>query len=281
MMARKCKKDVVEIWNQIKKGTPEVLYKLGGDNLFKYVGYLKDEPDKLIMEYVCEILLNEFGILKEIGSNPKNLRKSKPFIKRSGISNSTLMLDRYGHIRCDENKIGMALYNSDYKFPFGKIDNYQLSIKESKIEGSGPIDLIAYNDNEIGVIELKTSKSNSETLLRAIMESFTFVILLINIKEKFTSEFNINNSILFRPLVISFKDIRSCAHMELLENDRLPNLKALIKKMNEHLSSLDILSFKFYSFESELPRIIQDKSNHILFEKDIFIRHSGVKLYKY
>ncbi|MDG6229675.1 MAG: hypothetical protein QCH96_06890, partial [Candidatus Thermoplasmatota archaeon] len=198
------KGEIRDMWSDICDGPPEFLYKRGV-TLFNYTGNMKCENNIQYIEFLSEILIENFKILEKIKTESSNLRENKPFIRHLGISKSYSKSGEKSIVRCDENPFAMALFNSGYRFPhFGKIIDYNLSLKENKTSGPGSIDLISQKTkDEIFVIELKTSETNRETLLRAIMEVFTFVILLNKIKSKFYREMKevieLDQNFSFRP----------------------------------------------------------------------------------
>jgi len=265
-LVKKYTKEQIKIkWKDICHSSPELLYR-NGETLFNYTGKLLDDPKIYYIDYLSKLIIEDFNILEKIGKNPENLRDSNPFKKHFGISNSSIRLDKFGYIKFAENPFGIALFNSKYRFSFGEIFEYNLSLKEYEKNGTGAVDLLSCQNNEIILIELKTNKKNGETLLRAIMEVFTFVILL-NIRKV--------------PAIVTFSNIESGENMKKLEDGELSNLKELIIKMNDHIATFGILPFKFFAFEPPIPELIQDKKGRIVFKDQNFPISSKVLEYSY
>jgi len=263
---------------------PDLIYSTG-TKLFNYKGVLKDEPEMLYIEYISQLISEDFGILESIGTNLNGLRITKSFnVSHDGTSNATARTQKYGKIRFNEKPFALALYNSDHNFIFGKIFDYELPLKEKESSKYGEIDLLSRMENEVNVIELKIGYTDSgkrnETLLRAIMEAFTFTKLLNNRKEKFINNMELPKNILFRPVVLTLTNAICAEHMKMLEKGKLNNLKNLIDKMNEHFGELDILPFKFFAINADNPELIQDDKKQIVFKDQSFI-YSKVVEYMY
>jgi hypothetical protein len=125
------KEQIKTKWKEICQGPPELLYSKG-EKLFNYKGKLLDYPKKFYIDYISELIIEDFNILEKIGKNPKNLRDMNPFKRHFGKSNSCRMLDKHGYIKSTENPFGIALFNSEHSYRFGKIFEYNLSLKEKK-----------------------------------------------------------------------------------------------------------------------------------------------------
>ncbi len=200
---KSCTKDEIrKKWKELKKN-PDLIYS-DGKTIFNYIGRLKDAPDTPCIDYIAKLILEDFIILEKIGTNVDDCRHSKFFnMNHDGTSNPKKRIEKHGEITFNENQFGMALYNSCHSFSFGKIFDYQLSLNQKKSSKCGKIDLLSKINNEIYVIELKVPYTNpkkkTETLLRAIIESFTFTKLLSIQKDKF------------------IKDMKDMKHMKLSE----------------------------------------------------------------
>lgn len=257
---------------------PDLLYH-NGSGLFNYKGVLKDAPDMLYIDYIAKLILDDNVILDKIGGNLDDLRHTRSFnIGHDGKSDASSRLIKFSRIRFNEKPFAMALYNSGHNFLFGKIFDYELPLKERMSSRYGEIDLLSKINNEIYVIELKIGYTDSgkisETLLRAIMESFTFTKLLNIRKDKFIKDMKLPEIITFRPVIITSSNALSADHMKMLENGQLKNLKNLIDEMNKYFTKLNILPFKFFAIDGHNPELIQD-NKRIIFKDPSFV-HSKV-----
>lgn len=263
---------------------PDLIYH-NGSRIFNYTGVLKDASHLLYIDYIAKLILEDISILDKIGTNIDNLRHSKSFnMNHNGTSDASSRLMKYGRIRFDEKPFAMALYNSDYNFLFGKLFDYELPLKEKISSKYGEIDLLSKINNEIYVIELKIGYTDSgkisETLLRAIMEAFTFTKLLNIRKEKFINDMKLPGIIILRPAILTLTNAISAEHMKMLEEGQLNILKTLIYEMNKYFSKLNILPFKFFAIDADNPELIQDNKKRIVFKNPSFI-HSKVIEYPY
>lgn len=186
---------------------PDIIYH-NGSGLFNYSGKLKDSSKMPVMDYIAKLICEDITILDKIGTNVDDLRHSISFnMNHKGMSDAKLRIEKYGGIRFNEKQFAMALYNSGHNFSFGKIFDYELPLKEKLSSKYGEIDILSEINNEIYVIELKIGYTDSvmirETLLRAIMESFTFTKLLSIRKDIFIKDMNLSEKIKLRPVVLT------------------------------------------------------------------------------
>ncbi|CAG0963844.1 hypothetical protein METP3_01012 [Methanosarcinales archaeon] len=277
MRKRYTKNEIKEKWKELLND-PDLLYH-NGSGIFNYKGVLEDAPAMLYIDYIAKLILDDNIILDSIGENLNDLRYSRSFnIGHDGKSDSSSRLMKYGRIRFNEKPFAMALYNSGHNFLFGKIFDYELPLKERLTSRYGEIDILSKIDNEIYVIELKIGYTDSgkisETLLRAIMETFTFTKLLNIRKDNFIKDMKLPETITFRPVILTMTNALSADHMKMLENGELKNINNLIDEMNKYFSKLNILPFKFFAIDGHNPELIQD-NKRIIFKDPSFV-HSKV-----
>lgn len=92
-----------------------------------------------------------------------------------------------------EEILAKLLYRQGDVCGLGEILDYQTPLKRKKSDSYGKIDLLSYNtkDNLISIVELKYRPSVSdETLLRCILEAYTYYKLLVldQVKQKLNDE---------------------------------------------------------------------------------------------
>lgn len=277
------KHTTTEIRNKWTKlfDNPDIIYHDGRD-LFNYSGKLKDYPEIPVMDFVAKLICEDITIFDRIGTNVGYLRQSKSFNKKDrGVSNAEARIKRFGGIGFNEKPFAVALYNSGHNFLFGKIFDYELSLKENNDSKYGEIDLLSAIKDEVYVIELKIGYSDSgqtkETLLRAIMESFTFTKLLSIRKDKFIKDMNLSEKIKLRPVVLTLTNAMCAEHMRMLTNGQLRYIKILIDEMNKYFNEKDILPFEFFAIDEDNPELIQDNNLRIVFKDSTFIRSNVIK----
>lgn len=271
-MKMKTKGEILSVWEKVCKD-PDRIYH-NGRRIFNYKGRLKDIDD-LSVEYISQLAFQDFHVLKSIGKNDSIIRRTKSFnLQHTGISNDINRRKRFGEIWFNEKPFAIALYNSNHRFPFGKIFDYEVPLRENRNSKIGNIDLVSLLNNEIFVIELKVESSKAsktnESLLTAIMEAYSFSIFLNIRKSKFALDMGINNLSSIRPAILTLKDSLCEEQMKMLRKNQLPNLKRLILNMNAHLAKLGISAFKFYSIVAKRPNLIKDEGGRTIVEDSSF-----------
>lgn len=193
-------------------------------------------------EKISELLLKEFDQIKWC---EKGLRKDK-FKQVSHI----------GH--CKPNKditqfrekiFCRALFNAGSIDLLGKIIDYEIPLTEPKQgkgkQSHGDIDLLSQKDNILFFIEAKKYKS-TESLLKAILEIFVYTYRLHTFKiiDSFKQDYECAENMIIVPAVLTFSDSTSGKQIKEIHN--YPNLKRLLKRINEELNKFDIKNIEFY-----------------------------------
>lgn len=205
---------------------------LYNDNIVNWSGKTLDTK-----EYYTEVISGR--LLEEI----KTLKESiVPIDRKKGyrVDSHSEVISKTNTNRVEENVAKNLLWtNVDY---LGRVIDFQVPLKDKQSDNAGKIDLISFKDGKSPVsyiVELKI-ENNKETLLRAVLEIFTYYCQLN--KEKFIRSFREYKRL--KP-----KDIKkavlleegSLAHNEYCEKKlrNRPKLRTLIEKLD-----IDIVSFK-------------------------------------
>jgi hypothetical protein len=147
-------------------------------------------------EVIAEELLNSYQEIEKIGNNVQ-LRKKTFKASHKGIPSVGARLRRFGNLKFSEKLLAIALNNSDANYCFGKILDYEVPLKKTRIDKFGKIDLIALEESthSIKLVELKIRKTEGtdETLLRAILEIYTYYKLIVNSLNKFLKDYELSN----------------------------------------------------------------------------------------
>lgn len=125
-----------------------------------------------------------------------------------------------------EERIAIEMYNQKHFELLGEIIDYQVPLKNKFSDKRvGKIDLLAYDGEEIKILELKKPDS-SETMLRSVLEGYTYSNIID--KQKMLNDYKlpVNTKIKAFPLV--FFD--SLQHQEM--KNLCPNLKQLMKRLD-------------------------------------------------
>ncbi len=118
----------------------------------------------------------------------------------------------------------------------GLIKDFQIPLKDTRAnKGLGKIDLISFNEETkiLFLIELKYEE-NKETLLRAILESYTYYKIIDKTKlinDCFNDDINLGD-INVKPAVLVVPDCNAYKELQEIKNGKRLKLKELINKLN-------------------------------------------------
>lgn len=126
-----------------------------------------------------------------------------------------------------EELIAMALYRQRTLPIAGKVLDYQTPLKNKRSDRAGKIDLLAYDGKILRLLELKEPDSQ-ETLLRCILEGFTYLKTVNQKKLLENLELPVDTRVTACPLV--FKGSQQYQEMQ---EDR-PCLKQLAELLDSH-----------------------------------------------
>lgn len=171
----------------------------------------REEQQEVVGNFYKTSIVNYRGYVtgeKKITENLYTERIAKSILEHDLLTEwNSLMPVRENHFVPDHSKececiistnrkeeiLAKLLYRQGDIGGLGKILDYQTPLKEKKSDSYGKIDLLSYNkkDNLISVVELKYRPSVSdETLLRCILEAYTYYKLLVldQVKQKLNDE---------------------------------------------------------------------------------------------
>jgi hypothetical protein len=210
-----------------------------------------------------ELLIN----LAEL--NTSNIRRIKHFRQKGheGAQN----VDHGEVVKLDEKHLAYALFNlsKSVEFPFiGKIIDYEVPLKE-KQNGSdgaveGKIDLVSIKEHELFLIELKNYNCK-ESLLRAVLEIYTYAQFLKPVTEKFIKEYIAPDCDLglyrITRVIMIFEGSVPREHLRQLEENKMKNLGKLITELNGNFNSTVFNPIKFIVISLKDHEIKLIKSN--------------------
>jgi len=220
-----------------------------------YIGKTSDTE-----EYYSEI------IAAELLNTPEFFDKIKS-IKRESIGKSYLTKSHHdGTFSINEKsnrheeKFAKLLFDKNNNYSsLGKIIDFQVPLKDKQKDKAGKIDLISFdkNNSTLYLIELKYGE-NTETLLRAILEIYTYYKIVDEgkLKNDFKNlllEASDFEKIQVKPAVMLVKDLekkhcKSFLELEEIKKGERINLKKLAAKMNiTFFKSIDGKEFEIIS----------------------------------
>ncbi len=132
-----------------------------------------------------------------------------------------------------EERIALDVKRNGTVTSLGTILDYQTPLKNKRGDDAGKIDILSFDDEgSLRILELKKSGSK-ETLLRCVLEGYTYLLTVA--KDKLLEDFNVHNCKKIQACPLFFKDSRQFVEYEQMISGNRPNLRALIKKLDEAL----------------------------------------------
>ncbi|WP_432633725.1 hypothetical protein [Brachyspira sp.] len=191
------------------------LYK---EDFINYRGNTTDTKEKYT-EVVAEWLLNNLNLFDNI---QKITRSSSYKVETHNGKHNNPASNRKEEITAIE------IFNQGSLNILGKVLDYQTPLKDKQSDEAGKIDIVSYNKDikAVYLLELK-KEDNEETMLRCVLEIFTYLRILDG--DKFLSDFELpkDTKIKASPLVF----LNGSQHKEIVEGDN-KFLKRLMDKLD-------------------------------------------------
>lgn len=241
---------------------PRSFYK---ENILNYRGKISDNSTPY-SEVIADELFQNFDILSQLERGVQ-IRNTKSFDRgHDGKPNIEARRKRFGEITYSEKLLAIALYNSTTAFEFGKIFDYQVPMKEKQDDSFGEVDLVALDQSSIKLIELKIKGTGDETLLRALLEVYTYYKIINGSLDKFIHDFKLSQQQLsFQPCIITDRDALSGKTMHNLTS--YPCTVKLIGTMQKEIDTP--IELYTYEYPSQEIRLRSDSDNRIDLVGDI------------
>jgi len=236
-------------------------------NFLNYRGRTTDSQ-KPYSEVIAKELVENYHQLMRLGENV-SIRRTRSFnVGHNGIPDVEARVKRFDYLKFSEKLLAIALFNSDTEYCFGEIIDYQVPLKENQSDKFGEIDLVAKKDRSLKLIELKIKGRNEETLLRALIEIYTYYKLINNSLDKFVIDFHLENGkeLYFQPAILTD---RFSLSGETLENiDNYPNIKRLVSTISTEIG----ISVEFFTYNYDSQEVIQSEMDkRVVLDGDIQI----------
>ena len=190
------------------------LYK---EDFINYRGKTTDTSEKYT-EVIADWLLNNFNLF---GNIQKITRKSSYKVETHDGKHNP-------ESNRKEEIMAMKIFRQSSLNILGKVLDYQTPLKNEQDDKAGKIDIVSYNRDikTVYLLELK-KEDNEETMLRCVLEIFTYLRILDG--EKFLFDFGLpkDTKIKASPLVF----LNGSQHKEMIEGDN-KFLKQLMDKLD-------------------------------------------------
>lgn len=230
-----------DIRKEVQAKLKENLNSFYREDFLNYEGKTVDNKIKLT-EVIADELIKNYDQVRKIGRNTL-IRKTKSFNRHhNGVANVKARIQRFGYLEYSEKLLAIALYNSKQGcYCLGEIFDYEVPIKETQTDKYGRIDLVSTDtfNHSVKLIELKIKpkNKNGETLLRALLEIYTYYKLISDSYDKFLKDYNLSPSkyLQFQPAILT--DKQALSGETLLNLKEHPRIQALISMMNNEIGS--------------------------------------------
>lgn len=199
--------EVKDMCNEALKKRPSLFYK---ENFVKNTGHIKNTGVSYT-EFIAQFLIDNIADYKN--GIKQITREKSSYYTRSHDGEYKVNPAGEENKKYDrkEEKIAMDMYKAcQHGGEFdviGKIIDYQTPLKNVQGDEAGKIDLLAYNGENLRILELK-KQENSETMLRCILEVYTYFQTVDKVK--------------------LIKDFNDGCHLEMPENERIVRASALV-----------------------------------------------------
>ena len=157
-----------------------------------------------------------------------------------------------------EKRFCRALYNKKNIDSFGQMLDYEVPLTAPKQGngkmGHGDIDLLSLKGKKLLVIEAKKLNS-TESILKALIQVYTYTNKLQSIKNQFFNEFKISSKYVITPVILTFELSASGKQIHDFNSKPHLNVIKLIEKLNSELAGLNVNPIEFYLISGEANKI--------------------------
>ena len=228
-MAKTYSKSEIEEMFKTAIKKPNTFYQ---HDFINYTGTLKDDGNTSYTEYISGLLLqnDNYKVFDDI----QKITREKSYRTENHFKNFKI---NYESNR-EEEKIAKFFFRfQKNNNSFGKIIDFQTPLKDTNDNKVGKIDLLAYDESSkiARIFELKKPESD-ETLLRCILESFTYskIIDSEKLKEDFKEE-GLADCCKIIPCPLIFKNSQPYKDFEKSKKNGHSNIKRLLSAFQEEV----------------------------------------------
>jgi hypothetical protein len=218
----------------IRKNVEEALTKpkfLYNNDFVNQTGAIKD-GDKKNSEVAAAVILENIEKLENIRTIERKHAsyKTDSHDEIAGRENSPIDISKDS-----ENIIAKKMYKKRFSY-IGEIIDFEVPLNDKQGDKVGKMDLLSYDGSDAYLLELKwintVRRSGRETLLRAVLEAYTYWITAD--RDKLLSDFKqqLPQGINLRKAVLAFRD--SQQHRDFLAADS-KNVRELMRRLKVDL----------------------------------------------
>jgi len=187
-------------------------------------------------EQVAALILQDYG---RIVLNVQGLRQSSYKMP-------------FHHGQCDlqttvaqftEKRFVRAMYNLHETELLGKMLDYEVPLKAYRTALHGDVDLLSLDGKSLLIIEVKQHHSR-ESILKALLQAYTYARLVQEMKASFTQSFELDESVELVPTVLTFGTAEAGRQLNSLA--QYPNTTALLSCLNRDLLGFGLGQMRAY-----------------------------------
>ncbi|MEN6317207.1 MAG: hypothetical protein ABFD82_00415 [Syntrophaceae bacterium] len=227
-----------DLRNEVRVRLKEDLDSFYQEDFLNYEGSTLDSKKKLT-EVIADELVKNYDQVSKIGKNA-DIRRTRSFNRNhDGVANVKARMWRFGNLEYNEKLLAIALYNSRQGYCLGEIFDYEVPIKEKQTDKYGRVDLVSKDrlNHSVKLIELKIKpeNGNGETLLRALLEIYTYYKLISGSFDKFLRDYSLLPAeyLQFQPAMLVEEETLSGKTLSDLKKH--PRIETLIARMTNEI----------------------------------------------
>ena len=133
-----------------------------------------------------------------------------------------------------EKRLVRALFNTTVLPLLNRVIDYEVPLKDNDAAAHGDIDLLCTQPGVCLCVEAKKPLAG-ESILKAVLQAFTYTSLVATRKEAFLESFNLDPTLCLTPAVLTFASAKS--GLQLAGLHQYPNLVGLIRLLDTRLTS--------------------------------------------
>lgn len=141
-----------------------------------------------------------------------------------------------------------AMFNLSQVPVLVKVIDYEIPIRQTQYARNADIDLVCVQSSSVICVEANKPHAN-DSLLKAILQAFTFTSLIASRRDTFLAEFGLEATLQLTPAVLTFASSQSGRQLKKCQT--YPNLLRLIGTLNSGLAQEGLNPLRFFVVEND------------------------------
>jgi hypothetical protein len=135
----------------------------------------------------------------------------------------------------------------------GTILDYEVHLKATEKAKHGKIDLLCRASEALLFVEAKQPRS-TESILKAILQAFTYTSLVAIRRDAFLAEFELLQNLLLTPAILTFADAKSGRQLR-KSWYMYPHLDSLVRMLNTKLAKSGAGEIRFFIIDNDKSEV--------------------------